>query len=66
MAREKRLARLAPGAAYVGESRTTFWRHIKAGIWPRPIDVGGVPMVDLDEIDERIDRLKAQRDAEAA
>ena len=44
--RIKRLARLNNAAAYVDESRTTYWRHTKAGIWPEPIDVGGIAMVD--------------------
>ena len=61
--RKRRLARLTPTAEYVGESRTTYWRHTKAGIWPPPINVGGIPMVDLDEVDARIEARKAQRHA---
>ena len=64
--RSKRLARLANAAAYVDESRTTYWRHTKAGIWPEPIDVGGIPMVDLNEIDDRIASMKAARTWEVA
>ena len=64
--RSRRLARLKLAAAYVGQSRVTFWRHARLGIWPKPIDVGGIQMVDLDELDARIEAMKAARDGEAA
>ena len=59
--RIKRLARLNRAAAYVDESRTSFWRHVKSGVWPEPIDVAGIPFIDLNEIDERIEAMKAAR-----
>lgn len=64
--RVRRLARLTAAATYTGESRTSYWRHTKAGIWPAPIDVGGIPMVDLNEVDARIEAMKATRPVEAA
>jgi hypothetical protein len=57
--RINRLARRKQAAEYVGESSTTFWRHTKAGIWPAAINVGGIPMYDLDAFDARIEELKA-------
>jgi predicted DNA-binding transcriptional regulator AlpA len=64
--RINRLARRKQAAAYVGESSTTFWRHVKAGIWPAAISIGGVPMYDLNAFDARIEELKAAQKGEAA
>lgn len=61
----RRLVRQSVAATYLGISRTTLWRQLQAGVWPAPIDVAGIPMLDLAEIDARIAELKATRDAEA-
>ena len=58
--RSKRLARTGQRCCCtVDESRQTYWRHTKAGIWPEPIDVDGIPHGRL-ERDRRPDRTARQ------
>jgi predicted DNA-binding transcriptional regulator AlpA len=57
----QRLVRINKAASYVGQSPTTFWRNSKAGVWPAAIAVGNGRFVDLDEIDARIEQLKAEQ-----
>lgn len=53
-------------AALLGISRATFWRRVKDGVLPKPIKLGGVTRWRRSELIAAIDRVTAERDAEAA
>jgi len=60
--RLKRLARLNKAAAYVDESRTTYWRHTKAGIWPEPLMPAALSRAEstLAEAREQLENLRQE------
>lgn len=53
-------------AAFLGISRATFWRRVKDGVLPKPIKLGGVTRWRRSELIAAVDRVTAERDAEAA
>ncbi|WP_093152398.1 helix-turn-helix transcriptional regulator [Aliiruegeria lutimaris] len=53
-------------AERLGVSKATVWRHAAAGILPRPVKLGHSSRWPESDIAEAVDRLKAQRDGEAA
>lgn len=65
--RGRRLLRTAEVTARVGCSRTTLWRWIQAGRFPKPTHPGpGMAAWPEDEVDAFFDRLIEERDTEVA
>ncbi len=53
-------------AKRLGLSKATIWRHAAAGILPKPVKLGHSSRWLESDIQAAVDRLKAQRDGEAA
>ena len=53
-------------AALLGLSKATIWRHAAAGLLPKPVKLGHASRWPESDIQAAMDRLKAQRDKEAA
>jgi predicted DNA-binding transcriptional regulator AlpA len=49
-----------------GWSDATTWRHVKAGILPQPIKIGGLTRWIPEEVEAAIEAAKAARDARSA
>ena len=60
-----RLLRLPEVEAAVGLKKTTIYDHIKKGLFPAPVKTGAGQINGWvsDEIQEYIERLKAEREA---
>ena len=57
-----RALRLADALDKTGESRTSFYRRIQAGIYPQPIRLGHSARWLESELDAALARAKAERD----
>jgi predicted DNA-binding transcriptional regulator AlpA len=53
-------------AERLGVSKATVWRHAAAGLLPRPVKLGHSSRWPESDLVEAVQRLKAQRDNEAA
>jgi|OM-RGC.v1.034553319 Predicted transcriptional regulator len=53
-------------AAFVGISRTTFWRRVKDGTFPQPVRIGRATRWRRDELVAAVERATAERDGVAA
>ena len=58
----ERLLRLAEVIARVGLAKTTIYDHIRAGMFPKPVDLGGAVAWVESEIDAWIAARIAARD----
>ena len=52
-----RKMKLVKACAYLDESRNTFLRRVDAGIYPKPIRIGGNTYWLRDQLDEALDKL---------
>lgn len=59
--RETLLTDVEVGAMLGGVSRTTVWNHVKRGIIPAPIKLGGISRWPMSEINAVIEKAKEQR-----
>ncbi|WP_107675411.1 AlpA family transcriptional regulator [Agrobacterium sp. LAD9] len=50
-------------AAYLGVARQTVWAHVKRGIIPQPVKLGGITRFPLSDILGAIEAAKQQRAA---
>ena len=57
------LIRDLEAAEMLGASKSTFWRHVASGVFPRPIKIGGMSRWRRSEIEAVINRAAAQREA---
>lgn len=55
------LLRAREGAALLGISISTFWRHVQEGTIPQPVRVGGATRWPASEIQAVIEKAKAER-----
>jgi len=61
-----RLLKVNEAAEKLGCSRSSWWRGVKAGVFPQPIRVAGMTRWREDEIDEQvINKATAERDGPA-
>jgi predicted DNA-binding transcriptional regulator AlpA len=53
-------------AALLCISKATLWRHVQAGVLPRPVKIGGATRWRRDELLAAIDAASMAREHEAA
>ncbi len=53
-------------AERLGVSKATIWRHAAKGLLPKPVKLGHATRWPESDVTAAVDRLKAQRDSEAA
>ena len=62
MSPEHTLLRDREAAQLLGVSRSSLWRRVKDGTFPKPVKIGQMSRFVASEIFEAIERAKAERD----
>lgn len=57
------LLRAREGAALLGVSLSTFWRHVESGMIPPPVKIGGSSRWPQSDIQSVIEKAKSNREA---